>query len=113
MGYGKKRKPRANIHKDTKKLIFEEDNYTCIYCGQKTAHPVCEHITPVSKGGTDNTCNLATSCFRCNQRKMTKSVDEWLKNPVENKGWIKRSDVFKRHEERRAKEQIYEKWLKI
>lgn len=67
------------------------DNYHCIYCGKDVAStnrhgirvPVsagdctCDHLIPVSKGGTDHLTNLACACKDCNFKKGTLTVSEF------------------------------------
>lgn len=57
--------------------IFDRDDYTCIYCGQRGGKLECDHIHPVSRGGSNDESNLATSCKKCNREKGTKTLDEW------------------------------------
>lgn len=65
-------KPRRKpITKTVRFEVFKRDGFTCLYCG---AHPPAvilhvDHIHPVSKGGTSDPDNLATSCEDCNQGK--------------------------------------------
>ena len=51
-------------------IIFDRDNFTCIYCGKSSYGDSTElhvdHIFPRSKGGTDTAGNLVTACIRCN-----------------------------------------------
>lgn len=61
-----------------RKLVFQRDNYTCVYCGQKGGVLHCDHIEPVSRGGSDDITNLATACPPCNLSKGTKSAGEFL-----------------------------------
>lgn len=48
--------------------ILERDAFTCHYCGRKPPEVVLEvdHIVPTSKGGTNESSNLKTSCRECN-----------------------------------------------
>jgi 5-methylcytosine-specific restriction endonuclease McrA len=52
-------------------FILSRDHFTCQYCGRKAPDVVLEidHITPRSKGGTNATANLVTSCRACNNGK--------------------------------------------
>lgn len=51
--------------------IFKRDSFTCQYCGRHPPDAILEvdHIMPASKGGTDDSINLVTSCFECNRGK--------------------------------------------
>lgn len=57
--------------------------YKCIYCGvEKDDTPqgwlTCEHLIPLSRGGTNWPSNLAPSCMSCNCSKGTKTHFEYL-----------------------------------
>jgi 5-methylcytosine-specific restriction endonuclease McrA len=62
--------------------IYDE----CIYCGSKD-NLVIEHIVPLSKGGETKFDNLALACYKCNDRKMDISLNEWdgAKKPIERR----------------------------
>ena len=57
--------------------IFTRDDYTCQYCGARGGRLECDHITPVSRGGTNDDNNLCAACFSCNRSKRAKTVEEW------------------------------------
>jgi len=69
-GINKKRNP---IVKSLRHEVFKRDNYTCIECNRnKDKDGVilhCDHIIPVSQGGTDELSNLQTLCEECNLSK--------------------------------------------
>lgn len=46
----------------------------CVYCGNELDDYHVDHITPLSKGGSNNLENLALTCPRCNLRKNDKEV---------------------------------------
>lgn len=58
--------------------IFKRDRFTCQYCGRTVPEVVLEidHIKPVSKGGTNDSLNLITSCRACNRGKSNKLLSE-------------------------------------
>lgn len=58
--------------------VFKRDSFTCQYCGRSAPDVVlqCDHIEPVSKGGTDDILNLITSCFDCNSGKRARALDD-------------------------------------
>lgn len=60
--------------------IFKRDAFTCTYCGATDQPLECDHIVPVSKGGTNDDDNLTTACKPCNRSKNDKLVDEWRGN---------------------------------
>lgn len=55
--------------------VFDRDDYTCRYCGERGGVLHCDHVIPIAKGGTNATDNLATACEPCNRAKAAKIVD--------------------------------------
>ena len=70
-------RPEIEIWKKIRLEIFERDNFTCTYCGETDISLECDHIYPVSRGGTSELSNLTTSCFSCNRSKSNKTLEEW------------------------------------
>lgn len=58
--------------------IFERDDYTCQYCGNRGGSLECDHVVPVSRGGNNSDGNLVTACKLCNREKGARLVSEWL-----------------------------------
>lgn len=54
--------------------ILGRDNYICGYCGKKAR--TVDHISPKSKGGTEDELNLVACCKSCHQIKNNRSLDE-------------------------------------
>lgn len=65
------------LWKRLSRIVFERDNYTCCYCGEKGGILEMDHVIPFSKGGTDDISNLVTSCRKCNRQKKDRSVNEF------------------------------------
>lgn len=62
---------RETISKRVRFEVFKRDGFKCMYCG---SHPPdalleCDHIEPVSLGGTNDEDNLVTACQACNRGK--------------------------------------------
>lgn len=59
-------------------IIFERDNWTCVYCGEKvtSANATLDHLIPQYKGGKNTEENLKTACLICNSIKSGKTYDE-------------------------------------
>lgn len=71
------RAARSNIRRAE---IFERDGYRCTYCGDTEGPFHCDHIIPVSRGGSGDPSNLTTACASCNTKKGALTRDEWLGN---------------------------------
>jgi hypothetical protein len=69
---------RRSIAADLRMTIFKRDNFTCHYCGTRGERLECDHVIPVSRGGTDDIWNLVTACRPCNRSKGAKTIEEWL-----------------------------------
>lgn len=70
-------RPLAHIWRVIRSRIFKRDNYTCQYCGEHGKKLECDHVIPVSRGGSHADENLVTACFACNRSKRDKLVSEW------------------------------------
>lgn len=66
------------VSKKVRFEVFKRDSFTCQYCGRSAPDVVlqCDHIEPVSKGGSDDILNLITSCFDCNSGKRARTLDD-------------------------------------
>jgi len=51
----------------------------CYYCGGKLTEYHIEHVTPLSRGGTDHPDNKVLACPTCNLSKRDKLPSEWSK----------------------------------
>jgi 5-methylcytosine-specific restriction endonuclease McrA len=62
---------------ELREQVFARDEFVCVYCGEKTDNPHCDHIIPLIKGGLSTLDNLATSCPPCNCGKSGRDAEEW------------------------------------
>lgn len=62
---------RRTVSARTRFEILKRDNFTCQYCGRKAPDVTleCDHIHPVSRGGSDDFDNLIAACWECNSGK--------------------------------------------
>ena len=68
----------------SRKNIFQRDNNSCQYCGQKNKKLSIDHVFPRSRGGTDNWENVITACLQCNVMKGNRTPEE-AKMPLRTK----------------------------
>ncbi|MGR9106212.1 MAG: HNH endonuclease [Gammaproteobacteria bacterium] len=57
--------------------LFNRDNYICMYCGERFPSSALsrDHVTPISRGGSDTWNNVVTACKRCNNHKAGRSPE--------------------------------------
>jgi hypothetical protein len=71
---------RVSLSLAKRRAVFERDGRACRYCGRQlewsTYH--CDHVEPVSKGGSDSLANLAASCIPCNLSKKDRTLAQWM-----------------------------------
>lgn len=64
---------------ETREYLLEKWNRQCVYCGVQNVPLQIEHIHPRSKGGSNSITNLTLSCEKCNVKKGTKDIKDFLK----------------------------------
>ncbi len=64
---------------ETREFLLEKWNRQCAYCGIKDIPLQIEHIHPRAKGGSNSITNLTLSCDKCNTKKGTKDIKDFLK----------------------------------
>ncbi|WP_256529423.1 RNA-guided endonuclease IscB [Limnofasciculus baicalensis] len=64
---------------ETRQYLLEKWSRQCAYCGIKDVPLQIEHIHPRAKGGTNSITNLTLSCEKCNLKKGTKNIKDFLK----------------------------------
>lgn len=62
----------------TRAAVLARDNHTCRYCGRAEGPIHCDHVIPLSRGGSSDPDNLVAACRSCNSRKKDKTPEEWL-----------------------------------
>lgn len=61
--------------------VFRRDGHACTYCGAGEDYVLhCDHIAPISRGGSNDIENLTTACEACNCSKRDKLPHEWRPN---------------------------------
>ena len=58
--------------------LFARDACICLYCGGRFQENQLsrDHVTPISRGGSDDWKNVVTACKRCNNYKAGRSPEE-------------------------------------
>ncbi len=70
-------RPSSLEWEQLKSQVFKRDSYICVYCSSSGKKLHCDHIVPISRGGTNDLSNLATACERCNTSKGARTLEEW------------------------------------
>ncbi|GAB1538198.1 hypothetical protein NUACC21_08560 [Scytonema sp. NUACC21] len=73
-----------------REYLLEKWGRKCAYCDKQGVPLQIEHIHPKAKGGSNRVSNLTLSCERCNTKKGTKFIDEFLKKDGSRLGKIQR-----------------------
>lgn len=74
--------PTSTTWARLRKLVKNRDKSICYHCKQVAEKGHCDHLIPISKGGTDEYDNLVWSCADCNIKKGNKLEFAPLKNPL-------------------------------
>lgn len=68
---------------ELREYLLMKWNHQCAYCGAKNIPLEIEHIHPKSKGGSDRVSNLTIACHKCNQKKGSQPVEQFLNKKPE------------------------------
>ncbi len=64
-----------DVSPETRAMVFSRDEHKCVRCGSPDRLSV-DHITPRSKGGSNDESNLQTLCVTCNTSKNNRTYAE-------------------------------------
>ncbi|MBR8841141.1 MAG: RRXRR domain-containing protein [Stigonema ocellatum SAG 48.90 = DSM 106950] len=64
---------------ETREYLLEKWGRKCAYCDLENVPFQVEHIHPRAKGGSNRISNLTLSCEKCNIKKGTRDIQEFLK----------------------------------
>ncbi len=62
---------------EVKEYLLEKWVRLCVYCKRKDIPLEVEHIIPKSRGGSNRVSNLTVSCRKCNQKKGSRTGEEF------------------------------------
>ncbi len=68
---------------ETREYLLEKWKRCCAYCGKKDVPLQIEHMHPRARGGSNSITNLTLSCEKCNIKKGTKDIKDFLKKDPE------------------------------
>ncbi len=64
---------------EVREYLLHKWKHTCAYCSKEHIPLQVEHIVPRAKDRDDRVSNLCLACEKCNQRKGTKDIKDFLK----------------------------------
>lgn len=68
---------------EVREYLLEKWERKCTYCSQENVPLQIEHIVPKAKGGTNRISNLCLACEKCNQKKGTRDLKDFLNHNSE------------------------------
>jgi 5-methylcytosine-specific restriction endonuclease McrA len=68
---------------EVREYLLEKWNRKCAYCGTENLPLQVEHINPRAKGGTNRVSNLCLACEKCNLKKGTQDIKDFLERKPE------------------------------
>jgi 5-methylcytosine-specific restriction endonuclease McrA len=63
---------------DVREYLLEKFGRKCAYCGAENTPLQVEHVQPKANGGSNRVSNLTLACHACNQKKGTRSIEDFL-----------------------------------
>jgi 5-methylcytosine-specific restriction endonuclease McrA len=63
---------------DVREYLLEKFGRKCAYCGVENTPLQVEHVQPKANGGSNRVSNLTLACHACNQKKATRSIEDFL-----------------------------------
>jgi 5-methylcytosine-specific restriction endonuclease McrA len=68
---------------EVREYLLNKWDRKCSYCEKKDVPLQVEHIQPKAKGGSNRISNLCLACEKCNQKKGTQNIEDFLKGKPE------------------------------
>ncbi|HAX74398.1 MAG TPA: HNH endonuclease [Cyanobacteria bacterium UBA11372] len=65
---------------EVREYLLNKWDRKCAYCGAENVPLQVEHIHPRAKGGSNRISNLCLACEKCNLKKGTQSIEQFLVN---------------------------------
>lgn len=69
------------MQRNVKRKLYEKKNYTCTYCQEQfnMRDLTIDHVFPKKYGGTAKKSNIAVSCRKCNHKKGSLLLTQFLR----------------------------------
>ena len=98
-------------------IIFERDNFKCVYCGKSSIEDgvklIMEHIYPIKRGGEADMFNIVTACTSCNASKFDRMMSDdnilRLWNEIESRNEASGYEHYNMLRDKLNKQLIYRK----
>jgi 5-methylcytosine-specific restriction endonuclease McrA len=68
---------------EVREYLLEKWKSKCTYCSKEGVPLQIEHIQPRSKGGSNRVSNLCLACEKCNLKKGTQNIKDFLKGKID------------------------------
>src|ERR671933_195167 len=68
---------------EVREYLLNKWDRRCTYCGVENVPLQIEHIQPKAKGGTNRISNLCLACEKCNIKKGTQNIEQFLSKKPE------------------------------
>ena len=73
----RRREAEGSFTLDEFKAVVRKQKGLCFYCSAPMSPPVTEHVTPLSRGGSNWISNIVASCRICNAFKASQTLEEF------------------------------------
>lgn len=73
--------------------VMDEQKGLCFYCSQPMTPPVTDHVTPLSRGGTNWITNIVAACRLCNAFKATQTLEEFRPDLIDAFNLLKSKEI--------------------
>jgi 5-methylcytosine-specific restriction endonuclease McrA len=68
---------------EVREYLLNKWDRKCTYCSAENVPLQVEHIQPKAKGGSNRISNLCLACEKCNQKKGTQDIEDFLRGKPE------------------------------
>lgn len=101
MGFKTKRSKECDISNETRRIVFQRDNFSCIFCGRPGLPNA--HVVNRSQGGMGVEQNIITACIDCHNAMDNGRGTGWMREYAEKY-------LAKQYGEWNKDDVVYDKW---